>query len=182
MKRRARRRIADLIGFAVGLVVVTTVAVAASRADDLRAPDAEAIYQVELASYDKAVAKWLRDSAVIDSISRAIDTDSLYGLYRQMLDAPDAAVAAQAVACEEWRLARLYQPLPATAAVRRMRDTVWRAGDSSALRLLTQRLPELGHVQVGHWSCGYPGEVRTPPEVDGASLTNASRPNPPRRP
>jgi hypothetical protein len=184
MKRRTRRQIADSIGLAIALIGATAVAVAARRAEELRAPDAEAIYQVELASYGKALAAWQRDSAAVDSVSRGIDTDTLYRLHRAMLAAPDPAVVMQEIACEEWRLARRYQPLPSAAARKRMTDTVWRAEDAEALARLKAREPRVGHVQVGHWACGYPGEERIPPHVGGASMTTAAprpvQPRPPR--
>jgi hypothetical protein len=183
VKRRARQRLAESIGLVLALIGAAAVAVAARRADDLPAPDAEAIYRVELASYDKALTAWRRDSAVIDSVSRAIDTDTLYRLHRAVLDAPDPAAAMQEAACEEWRLSRRYQPLPAAAAHKRMTDTLWRPEDAEALRRLEARRPGLGHVQVGHWVCGYPGEERVPPEVRGASMRSAPpRPTPPRLP
>jgi hypothetical protein len=183
MKRRMRRRVAESIGFVLALVGATVVAVAARRADQRPAPDAEAIYQVELASYNKALAAWRRDSAVVDSVSRTIDTDTLFHLHRAVLGASDPAVAMQAVACEEWRLARLYQPLPAAAARKRMSDTLWRPEDAHALRRLKARHPGLGQVQFGHLACGYPGEERVPADVHGVSMRTAPpRPTPPLRP
>jgi hypothetical protein len=183
MKRRARRRLAEAIGFVLGLSAVTGVAVAASGSDEARAPDAEAIYRVELASYKKALAVWRRDSAVVDSVSRTIDTDSLYRLHRALLTAQDPAAAHQEIACEAWRIKRRYHELPASAAVRRMLDTVWNAGDADALRALKARFAEPAKVSVGHWVCGYPGEQVGPAEVSGASMMfEKARPTPPRPP
>ena len=183
MKRRARRRLAEVIGFVVGLIAVTGVAVASSAGDEAHAPDADEIYRVELASYEKALAEWRRDSLVVDSVSRTIDTDSLYRLHRQLLTAEDPAAAYKEIACEGWRIKRRYHERPTNAAVRRMTDTVWRPADAEALRQLKARFPEPAAVSVGHWACGYPGEQVGPAEVSGVSMMFArSRPAPPRPP
>jgi hypothetical protein len=183
MKRRARRRLAEAIGFVVGLSAVAGVALAASGSEEARAPDAEEIYRVELASYEKALGAWRRDSAVVDSVSRTVDTDSLYRLYRALLTADDPAVAYEEIACEAWRIERRYHERPANAAVRRMLDTVWRSGDADALRELNGRFPAPKQVRIEHSVCGYPGEPVGPPEVNGTSMTfEKPRPAPPRPP
>lgn len=182
MRKRTRRRVAELIGFVVGSILLTCVGVAASTSDEARAPDAEAIERIELASYEKALAAWLRDSTVVDSVSRTIDTDTLYALYRKMLTAPDPAAIYQEIACEEWRLSRRHHSLPTAAAVRRMMDTVWRRDEAELVRLMNARLPKPGHVSAGHWSCGYRGEESGPAEVNGTSLAfEKPRPVRPRR-
>ena len=89
----------------------------------------------------------------------------------------------QEIACEAWRIKRRNHELPTDAAVSRMLDTVWRAGDAEAVPALDAPSPAPRHVSVGHWACGCPGESGGPADVSGTSMrAERSRPRPPRPP
>jgi len=68
--------------------------------------------------------KWVRDSIVRDSISRTINTDSLYRTWRRMLHAPDPVPLMGLIYCEGARLAWRYGTIPSLAASERMEDTL----------------------------------------------------------
>jgi hypothetical protein len=169
----------------VGLIVVVALASGCPSDRTGSAPTSEAMakWRRDSAAYETALAKWLRDSLVVDSVSRTINTDSLYRLYRKMLHHSNPSIVMQEIACEEWRIRRLYRALPSIEAQRRMSDTVWRPGEGDAVRQMNKRLPEIGQITQGPFACGGDVERLVPAEVNGTPMsTSLPRPIPPRRP
>lgn len=131
--------------------------------------------------------KWVRDSIVRDSISRTMNTDSLYRLYRRMLYAADPVPLMHLIECESTRLGWRYGSIPATAAIQRMEDTLWRPENRKDEKLMWARLHNMSVEQMltlgvspdrcGGW--GYPQPVI----LNGTNLQATSpRPRRPRRP
>ena len=118
------------------------------------------------AAYEAALARFLRDSAVIDSLSRAIDTDSLDRLYTAFRADPRAQRVKEATLCEELRLSRAHGLLPATVAIDRARK---RTGP-----LLSSPFPRAELLTPGE-NCVLP--LARTDTVEGTSLRY-----PPRRP
>jgi hypothetical protein len=79
-------------------------------------------------------AKFVHDSGVRDSLSRMVNTDSLYRLYRRMLAAADPVPVMALVGCELGRLSWTYGGLPVDAAVMRMEDTLWRRSERDSVK------------------------------------------------
>lgn len=88
-------------------------------------------------------AKFVRDSFVRDSISRTVNTDSLYRLYRRMLAAADPVPVMAMVGCELGRLSWTYGGLPVDAAVARMEDTLWRRGERDSVKRMWVRISNM---------------------------------------
>jgi len=74
------------------------------------------------AAYEAVLARFLRDSAVIDSLSRAIDTDSLDRLYAALRADPGSQRVKEATLCELMRLSQVHGLAPATVAIDRARE------------------------------------------------------------
>src|SRR6478672_3750071 len=83
-------------------------------------------------AYHQRLAQWLRDSIVVDSVSRTVPTDSLQHLFRTLLGSPDPAPVLQEIDCEQFRLSWRYGSLPVMDAVQRMLDTTLNANDRHA--------------------------------------------------
>lgn len=146
-------------------------------------PQAPGEWQRDSAAYDAALAIWLRDSAIVDSVSRTIDTDPLYRLHRRMLHDSTPAAVVPEIACERWRIGRRYRALPAIEAERRMMDTVWLPNEVDAVRQMNERLAGVGELTAGPWACGGDVERLVPEVVSGAAMSMSNRrPIPPRRP
>ena len=78
-------------------------------------------------AYRVALVKYERNSSTLDSLTRLVNTDSLYRLYRAALEPNKATVElVQRVSCEEAHVSIRYGVVPAERATKRMRDTVYR--------------------------------------------------------
>lgn len=123
--------------------------------------------------------KYLRDSTVLDSLTRLVRTDSLYKLYRLALEPgrADAKLVA-AVWCEELRLTLIHGPVPEKRAVDRMLDTVYSDhGIRDAFRYFAAQAPAEGNFD--EQACGRLPQ-RSPIEVDGTRTdVEPYRPQPP---
>jgi len=123
--------------------------------------------------------QYLRDSSVLDSLSRLVKTDSLRTLYRLALEpsADGGAKLVQEVWCEEVRLAVMHGEVPARKAIDRMLDTVYQdggiRGHSHALAYLLSRAP--GSSGVDGRACG-----RLPPRTPAIVAGTRVNDNPPR--
>ena len=106
-------------------------------------PEAQARWTQDSAAYVRDSTKWVRDSVVRDSISRTINTDSLYHLYHRMLLAKDPATLMGLVNCEDGRLSWKYGAEPAELATRRMQDTLWRPGERDAAKRMWDRIQNM---------------------------------------
>jgi hypothetical protein len=167
------------------LVIVAIASGCPSGEPDSRSlpPQAPAEWQRDSAAYEGALAMWLRDSAVVDSVARTINTDSLYRLYRLMLHHPNPGAVMPEIACEEWRIRRRYRALPAIEAERRMKDTLWLPDEADAVRQMNERLAGVGEVTTGPWACGGDVDRLVSDVVSGAPMSiSTMRPVPPRRP
>lgn len=125
---------------------------------------------------------WRRDSAVIDSLAGAVRTDSLFRLSRAMLAAASPGALYGELVCERWRLAWRHGSRPASLAIARMEDTVWRGVDESDVARLTARLERGATVALDRARCGEPGLAA--PATFGATPLHGVVPRPemPRRP
>jgi hypothetical protein len=167
----------------MGLAALVAIANGCESAQPEAAPLPQAVndWQRDSSAYDDALAIWLRDSAVVDSVSRTINTDSMYRMYRRMLHDTNPAPIMQEIACEEWRLRRRYRVLPSMAAQRRMMDSVYWPPEADAVRRMNERLQNLGPVTAGPYACGGDVERLVPEVVSGAPMSmSTARPVPPR--
>jgi hypothetical protein len=146
-----------------------------------RAADAARRWTAESAYYESRLARWLRDSAVIDSIARTVDDDSLRSLYRQLVATETPAPILQAILCEQTRLADLHGYNALGVVGRRVRRAELGPDPAAAMRRVEDKLPTmLFHVTGG--PCGEPGP-RGPDSVGSTSLRQERpRPSPPQRP
>lgn len=110
---------------------------------------------------------------VIDSVSRTIDTDSLYHVYHSMLSMPHPEAALPLLGCVEELLIWRHGMYPADRAIARMRDTLWRGLDSASDAMLA-RLPSTGVVGQADSLCGPFGQ-RGPLIVEGVMLDPLAR-------
>jgi hypothetical protein len=109
--------------------------------------------------YVKDSTKWVRDSVAVDSISRTINTDSLFRLLRAQLHAEKPVPLQGAVDCETARLEWKYGSSATKEAYRRMHDTLYRSTDSADMKRVADRLvhlspQEMASVGVGERQCG----------------------------
>jgi hypothetical protein len=116
--------------------------------------------------------EWLlrvqRDSSVIDSLSRLVNTDSLYRLNEAMRTARDPRPLVHEAACERARLQNRHGLRPTTLAVRRMADTLWRPDKRRIEREIESRMPQADMITVSAKLCGYGDPA--PDSVAGVSL------------
>jgi hypothetical protein len=167
-----------------GLPILVAIVIGCESAEPEAAPLPQPVneWQRDSSAYDEAVAIWLRDSAVVDSVARTINTDSLFRMYRRMLNDTNPAAKMQEIACEEWRLRRRYQTLPSTAAQRRMMDTLWWPPEADAVRRMNERLANIGPITTGPYACGGDVERLVSEVVSGAPMSmSTARPVPPRQ-
>lgn len=134
-----------------------------------------------------ALVKWLRDSVVRDSVSRMINTDSLYRLHLVEAHAANPIPIVGKALCEQARLSFVYGSLPAEAAVKRMEDTLTRVVDKKDRERIDARLGHLSvdeqmSLGIGRAKCGDWGPVG-PTSINGTELDEATgrplRPKPP---
>jgi hypothetical protein len=173
MARRARVWRLVIGGLALGWA-------AAGCRDEAAAAAAATQWRWDSTRYEAELAKYLRDSLVIDSIARTVDTDSLRQLYRMMLYAEDPMPVLREVLCQRARLAARYGLSPSEIAIRRLRATVWRPEERDAVRAMEDRMPERAVLSFDP-SCSE--GPRAPYTLNGTPLqTLFMRPVPPRRP
>jgi len=135
--------------------------------------------------YASRLARWLRDSVVLDSMTRLVNTDSLFRLYRRALEPGQVSLEVlQEESCEEERLYIEHGSVPAKRAIRAMRDTVFRDhGIRDGMRYFISRAPAEGVIEGGARRCG-PYPPRAPDFIGATRLDTelGSRPRPSRRP
>jgi hypothetical protein len=162
---------------AVALVALNTLALGCASPQS-RASDTAWVRDSLL--YEQRLAKWLVDSAVRDSLSHLVDTDSLFRLYRGML-VGDPHDMLQPQACERFRLAWRHGAIPVDLAVARMLDTVWRGVDRAALRRMESTPGRFTETSISPDICGIT-EPQGPSVVPGATVSEQyPRPRPPRK-
>lgn len=127
------------------------------------------------------VEVWQRDSVVIDSLAALVRTDSLFRLSRAMLAAESPARLFAEVVCERWRLAWRHGARPASLAIGRMEDTVFRRDDETLVARMWSRVDRGAVVSLDQRRCGEPG-FAAPPAAGGTPLHgDVPRPEMPRR-
>jgi hypothetical protein len=179
--------------FAVAAALLSVVAaVGACQAGRAAGPATAAAAQWtrDSARYIQDSIKWVRDSVIIDSISRTINTDSLYHLYRAQLRAENPIPLQRAIECESFRPYWIYGSMPAWDAYHRMLDTLYRPSDKVDMKRVSDRLHamsvnEMVSLGVGTRQCGKFSlwGPKAPASISGASLdTRTGRPARPRRP
>lgn len=147
----------------------------------------QARWSRDSAQYVQDSLKWVRDAVVRDSISRSVNTDSLYHLYHQMLVAPDPVPIMLLVNCESGRVTWLYGT-PGITAMQRMDDTVWRPNERAAANRMWDKIRNMSVAQMGTQGvspskCGWRKYPKMPEVYNGTDLeTVAPRPRPPKRP
>src|SRR5689334_12155470 len=70
---------------AAAVVLVSAITVASCTSIGSVSPEAQARWSRDSAAYVRDSIKWARDTFVRDSISRTVDTDTLYRLLHTML-------------------------------------------------------------------------------------------------
>jgi hypothetical protein len=134
--------------------------------------------------------KWVRDAVVIDSISRTINTDSMYRLIRAQLRADNPVPLQGAIDCEMGRLNWVYGTNATSDAFQRMVDTVFRPSDAADKKRVDTRLSgmsvaEMGSLGIGQRQCGKFSRWGPlhPDSISGALLSGTTgrpiRPKPP---
>jgi hypothetical protein len=101
----------------------------------------------------------LRDSIVLDSMTRLVNTGSLYRLYRQALEPPGVTLSLMTeVSCEEVRLMIGFGSVPARRAIHAVEDTMYRdRGIRDGMGYYIAHAPAEGIIEGGRSRCGpYP--------------------------
>ena len=149
---------------------------------------AMAQWTLDSAKYVQDSVKWVRDSVVLDSISRTINTDSLYRLYRRTLYSTTPVPLVFAEMCETERLFDRYGSIPGGQAIRRMQDTLWRPTETADVarmdaQIHSMSVAEMMSLSTDRRKCGYQNEPRAPDSLNGTLLrTTNGRPIPPKKP
>jgi len=139
-------------------------------------------WQQDSIAYSERLGRWLHDSIVVDSLSRAVPTDSLYALYRAMLGAKVPRVYLEPILCLQNNLNWQYGMQPAARAIERMKDSLWKADERDAVRAMEARMPNADFITLDNKTCGDRGR-RAPDSLSGADIQiQWPRPTPPRRP
>jgi hypothetical protein len=130
------------------------------------------------------MAVWSRDSTVIDSISRSINTDSLYHLNRTALHATETVPILREINCETKRLSHHYGQTASWAAIQRMQDTLWHPSEKDDVARMNGRVSGMSTkdmVAMGsrQYDCGPLGPGIS--AVDAKRLTQG-HPIPPTHP
>ena len=171
-------------------VTATTIGCRVGHAGAITNPAVAAQWSRDSAKYVQDSIKWVHDSVVVDSISRTVNTDSLYHLIRTQLRADNPVPLQRAIDCEMARLSWVHGSMATLDAFDRMVDTVFRPSDAADKKRVDTRLSgmsitEMGSLGVGQRQCGKFSlwGPRHPLILDGASLdTRSGRPARPKRP
>lgn len=133
-------------------------------------------------AYNARLASWLRDSIVLDSMTRLVNTDSLYKLYRRALDPPGVTLALMTdVSCEEVRLKIGFGSVPARRAIQAVHDTMYRdRGIRDGMGYFVAHAPSEGTIELGSARCRpYPPAA---PRAIGTTRLDTELPPKPRAP
>jgi hypothetical protein len=123
--------------------------------------------------YDKRIAKWQHDSSVVDSLSRRINTDSVYFAYQRLLTEADLETAFEDIGCMRYRLRLRHGVEPATKALERMYDTLWLHADPKAVASADKRMEKILVVEgQDPDECNAGGIVPAPDSINGTSLVD----------
>ena len=176
--RQLRHDSRFVLGNLIAAICIASASACWSSPDDRSA--ASALSASEDSDYAAKLKKYLRDSAVLDSLTNVVRTDSLYKLYRLALEPHRVDVKlVAAVWCEELRLTLIHGPVPEKRAVDRMLDTVYREyGIRDAFRYFAAQGPAEG--QFDEQACGKL-PPSSPTDVNGTS-TELEPYRPSRRP
>lgn len=156
----------------VSCCVAALVFLEASCGTRQQGEDEGADWKRDSTAYETAMVTWRHDSLVIDSVSRTIKTDTLFGLYRRMISAPTPYPWLQRISCARARLTWKYGALPTERAVQRMRDSLWN-GVADSIRARYESTE--GHpvsVVIGPETCGSFGP-KGPSVVNGVHMSAA---------
>ena len=166
------------------LVAAATLSTALScrSKPDSATPERVAAYKAALSQFERDSANW----AVMDSISRTINTDSLYHLYHVLLHSANPVPIMHLRDCEEFRLVWRYGAKPTIAAKRRMADTLFTPSERKLAIERDAKLDitaeDLAILRTGPKACGPMGPMQGN-IVDGAHIeTTETRPVRPRKP
>jgi hypothetical protein len=187
MTTNARKRLLSRVWRTGLCMALPSVAACQSGQPRTLTPDEQARWTRDSARYVQDSVKWVHDSVVRDSISRTVDTDSLYRLYHRMLVAPDPVPIMLLVNCERFRLTWVYAGLPAIAAMTRMEDTLWRQNERDVANRMWDRIRNMSVDQMANQGtsrskCGIRAP-RMPRSYNGTDLDAIpSRPQRPARP
>jgi hypothetical protein len=110
---------------------------------------------------DPRLAEWLRDSTVLDSVTRTVPTDSLYHIFRTALG-PKGTTSEhiRQMVCEQVRLGIRYGHVPAARAFDRMLDTVYNDRNvPDAYGEFMYRAPKVSAVDTGDCQSIEPGSA-----------------------
>jgi len=115
------------------------------------------------------LSRWLRDSTVMDSLSRFVSTDSLYRLYRAMYVAQNPRIYVEPIMCLEFELVFHHGRAPAEVAMQRMKDSLWKPGEGG-LPSIERRMPSTAFFSMSDSICGGPVGRPAPDTVAGTWL------------
>ena len=149
---------------------------------DLAVREHDSEWQYNFTIYEQRLAKWLRDSVVIDSIAGTIPRDSVRQVYLDMLASAQPAMQLQKLLCLEIALSRKYGHTPVKLAARQVEESVFAQSGTSASRAMNARFPDRGLLlSTSRCAPRKAGEV-VPESLDGTSLmTESPKPVLPKR-
>jgi hypothetical protein len=145
--------------------------------------DLQRRWMADSLGYEKALAGWMRDSVILDSLAAAADRSAMVALYRQY-ETRDAQAMIQAEECESTRLMLRHGLQVAERITALAAQDVWPTEEErkAAARRLHGRVRESFFVESSEEACG-PFPPRSGDTVAGVPV-NYPPPRPwrPRRP
>jgi hypothetical protein len=102
-------------------------------------------------TYFAQLQRWQRDSIVLDSVTREVNTATLYALYRRALARDGVTLRLLTdIGCEELRVGMQSGAVPSERAIKAMLDTVYRdIRVTDALGYLARHAPREGMIATG---------------------------------
>ena len=164
-----------MVGFLAILFALTIIGL--SRYREQRADRGVPDSAVGDSAYQARLRNWRRDSTVLDSVTRQVNTAKLYALYRQALGKEGVTLRLMTeLGCEEVRLGIQYGEVPWQRASNAVRDTVYRdIGVSDGLDYIARHAPDEGVVETGQNCRPFP--PRAPKKI-GETRLDAEFPRP----
>jgi hypothetical protein len=157
--------------------IVAAVLVSGSCASDERGPT----WVADSTAYVATLDRWLRDSAVVDSVTRTVDITELVAAIRTMVKAPQPLNEMPTVSCARRRIFWDHGSLAADAAMAKAQDSVIRLLGEKAFADATARTPASALVEgAPYGTCR--GKRPEPLRSVGGTRLDAQdpRPMPPR--